>query len=155
MRLFRIASEKYVGDLSGTGARLYGGRWSPKGTPAVYASESTALAALEVLVHQPVDMAPGPLLLIEIDLPDNIKPEAMKPARLAKDWRDYPFPESTVKLGGEWMKKNSAVALKVPSAVMPYGKGWNFILNPMNPEFSRVKIVGREPFSFVERLFRR
>ncbi len=155
MRLFRIAPAKYGGDLSGTGARLFGGRWSPKGVPAVYASESPALAALEVLVHQPVDMAPGQLVLIEIDLPDNIKTEVIKLARLDRDWRNYPFPESTVKLGSAWLRKNAAAALKVPSAVMPYGKGWNYILNPMNPEFSRIKIIGQEPFSFVERLFRR
>ena len=38
-------------DLSGEGARLYGGRYNPKDIPAVYASQTIALAVLEVLVH--------------------------------------------------------------------------------------------------------
>ena len=37
--------------LSGEGAARYGGRWSPKGMRAVYCSENSSLAALEVLVN--------------------------------------------------------------------------------------------------------
>jgi RES domain-containing protein len=33
------------------GARVFGGRWNSPGTAMVYAAESIALAALELLVH--------------------------------------------------------------------------------------------------------
>ena len=155
MRLFRIAPKKFGADLSGTGARLFGGRWTPKGVPAVYASESAPLAALEVLVHQPVDLAPGLLVLLEIELPDGLEIEAVELSRLDKDWNAYPYRRSTVRVGEEWAKRNKAVALKVPSAIIPYGKGWNFILNPANPEFSRIKVIGLEQFSFERRPLRR
>ena len=152
MRLFRIAPEKFGADLSGTGARLFGGCWTPKGIPAVYTSESPSLAALEVLVHHPLDMAPEPLVLLEIEFPDSLQVEAIDLSRLDKDWRAYPYLESTVKIGDEWAKKKEAVALKVPTAIMPYSKGWNFVLNPICPEFNQIKIIGVEPFTFDNRL---
>ena len=37
--------------FDGEGARLYGGRWNSPGTRVAYASDSVALAALEVLAH--------------------------------------------------------------------------------------------------------
>jgi RES domain-containing protein len=40
----------YAG-LTGEGARLYGGRFNPPDIPAVYSSQSIALAVLEILVH--------------------------------------------------------------------------------------------------------
>jgi RES domain-containing protein len=37
--------------FSGEGARLYGGRWNPKGEPIVYTAASQSLAMLEMLVQ--------------------------------------------------------------------------------------------------------
>ena len=56
---FRVVRRKYA-DLKGYGARLYGGRFNPPGIPAVYSSQSIALALLEVLVH--LDKAEVPLI---------------------------------------------------------------------------------------------
>ena len=155
MRLFRIAPEKFCADLSGTGARLFGGRWTPRGVPAIYTSESPALAALEVLVHLPVDIAPERLALVEVEVPDSPKVETVGLAGLDKGWDAYPYRSPTVRIGEGWARKNKALALKVPSAILPYGKGWNFILNPLHPEFGRVKVIGQESFSFERRPLRR
>jgi len=155
MRLFRIAPKKFGADLTGAGARLVGGRWTPKGVPAVYTSESAPLAALETLVHQPVDMVPNRIVLMEIELPDDAGVEVVELSRLERAWNIYPFGTATVKTGEAWVKDGRTVALKVPSAIMPYGRGWNFVLNPMHPEFSRVKVIGLEPFTFERRLLKR
>jgi len=47
-------------DLSGEGARLYGGRWNSSGRAMVYAAGDAALAVLEVRVHLdlPPDLVP-------------------------------------------------------------------------------------------------
>lgn len=50
MTSYRVVRRKHA-DLSGEGARLYGGRFNPPGVPAVYTSRSIALALLEVMVH--------------------------------------------------------------------------------------------------------
>lgn len=47
MRVYRIAKTKYIRDLSGTGARIYGGRWNKKGLGILYTSENRALATVE------------------------------------------------------------------------------------------------------------
>jgi RES domain-containing protein len=49
---WRIVQERYSHQaFTGEGARLYGGRWNSPGVPMIYASQSRALAALEMLVH--------------------------------------------------------------------------------------------------------
>lgn len=50
MTSYRVVRRKCA-DLKGYGAWLYGGRFNSPGTPAVYSSQSIALALLEVLVH--------------------------------------------------------------------------------------------------------
>ena len=49
MRLFRIAKNRYISDLSGTGARANGGRWNRVGVGLLYTSPSRALATVEYL----------------------------------------------------------------------------------------------------------
>ena len=62
---FRVVRRKYA-DLSGNGARLFGGRFNPRGVPAVYTSESIALALLEVLVHLEKSEVPNDLVVLTI-----------------------------------------------------------------------------------------
>lgn len=51
MILYRFAHHKFSDDLSGTGAKLKGGRWNLTGTPVLYTSSSISLALLEILVN--------------------------------------------------------------------------------------------------------
>jgi RES domain-containing protein len=51
MILYRFAHRKFAKDLSGTGARLKGGRWNPPGIPVIYTSENISLALLEILAN--------------------------------------------------------------------------------------------------------
>ncbi|MCA9448346.1 MAG: RES family NAD+ phosphorylase, partial [Candidatus Omnitrophica bacterium] len=51
MEVFRVAREAYKTDLSGTGARINGGRWNSPGKAVLYTSENRSLAILETLVH--------------------------------------------------------------------------------------------------------
>ena len=70
MVIWRVQSSKYP--LKNTeGARLTGGRWNQEGTPVIYASDTPALAAMEVIVHHggiPVDY-----IAIRIDIPDDVE----------------------------------------------------------------------------------
>ena len=52
--------------MSGQGARQVGGRFNPVGIAAVYASESIALAVLEVLVHLERSEVPSDYVVIAI-----------------------------------------------------------------------------------------
>ena len=51
MIIYRFAHKKFAGDLSGTGAKLNGGRWNFTGIPVVYSSEHISLGLLEILAN--------------------------------------------------------------------------------------------------------
>ena len=71
MEVFRLSTAKYANDLSGTGAKLHGGRWNQKGEAVLYTSGSRALALVEVLVHLTNAFLPLNYQLISIYIPDN------------------------------------------------------------------------------------
>ena len=49
---FRLVKARYADQaFDGEGAKLSGGRWNSKGVAVVYAADSIALAALELLIH--------------------------------------------------------------------------------------------------------
>lgn len=67
MICYRVVRRKYA-DLRGDGARLYGGRFNLPGVPAVYTSQSIALALLEVLVHIDKSEVPRDYVVMAIQL---------------------------------------------------------------------------------------
>ncbi len=148
MRLFRLAEEKFARDLSGEGARLYGGRWNPKGTPMIYTADSVALAALEVLVRL---ATPKHYIRVIYEIPDNASIETVFPADLPASWL-LPHPNAhLIEFGRRWSQDKRSLLLQVPSAVVR-GEGWNYLINPLHPEFPAVTIAGSAPFEYDFRL---
>ena len=90
MVLYRIAQTTYIDDLSGSGPRLYGGRWNPKGIGVIYTSESRALAALEFFVHLSRTIIPPGLSLASIEIPDKESGKEITMEELPRNWRSYP-----------------------------------------------------------------
>lgn len=150
MRLYRISKMKFAKDLSGEGARLFGGRWNRKGFPVLYTSENISLAAMELLVNLPVADLPDDLRLITLNVPDEISMRVISFDDLPKGWRHYPPPGSLSEMGTEWIQSEESLMLRVPSAVIP--QEWNVLLNPQHSEMSRVEILSVEAFGFDKRL---
>jgi len=150
MRLFRIAKKPYADDLSGEGARLYGGRWNKKGDPVVYTSESVSLAAMEVLVNLPAADLPDDLRLINIQVPDGAGIHEVKADDLPEGWTRYPPSKTLADMGRWWIESGETLLLRVPSAVIPWE--WNVLINPRHNMMKSVEIVSMEPFGFDERL---
>lgn len=149
MTVYRIANCNYAGDLTGTGAHLYGGRWNSEGKSMLYTASSRALAVLEVLVHLPPLLVPDNFCLVEIEIPeDNIY--TLNPALLPPHWRDIPAPVALRQLGDEFLKKREYLVMKVPSSIVP--AEYNYLINPLHPAASAVKLTNTETFSFDERL---
>ncbi|NYZ14516.1 RES domain-containing protein [Azospirillum sp. RWY-5-1] len=140
MRAWRLCRAPFA-DLSGEGARLYGGRWNAPGRPLVYAASSAALAVLEVRVHLdlPVDLIPEDYVLLEIDL-DGLAVETV--AALPEDPRAF---------GDRWLTERRTPVLEVPSAIVP--ESANRLLNPAHPAAVGARIVGERHFAFDPRLW--
>ena len=48
------------------------------------------------------------------------------------------------------VKGGSSAVLKVPFAIIP--EEHNYLINPLNKDFSRIKYLGDEPFDFDRRI---
>jgi RES domain-containing protein len=149
MLVYRITRQIYANDLSGTGARLYGGRWNNIGRPMVYTASSQSLAILEALVHLPTAIIPNDFCLITINTPEDIFEANIR--LFPPNWAAYPEPEILKRTGDFFLKENKRLLMKVPSAIVK--QEFNYLINPMHPKISSVKIIKSEPFTFDERLF--
>jgi len=149
MVLYRITRCTYANDLSGTGARLFGGRWNSIGKPATYLASSRSLAMLEVLVHLQPLMVPDDFCMVELKVPGkSIK--TITTDILPKDWKDVSPPQILTKIGDDFLKRQEHFMLKVPSAIVP--EEYNYLLNPLHPDMKKVKVIKTEPFDFDSRL---
>lgn len=137
--------------FDGEGAGLYGGRWNHPGSAAVYVSDSLALAALEYFVHLGSAARGMRFVCIPVELPDAMI-DSVGEGQLPPNWREEPAPEETRDIGTRWLKDVSAVALRVPSVIVPVE--FNLLLNPAHEEFSRIKIGKPRPFDFDPRMWK-
>lgn len=152
MKVYRIAKTKYIRDLSGTGARMYGGRWNKKGVGILYTSENRALATVEYLVHVPSSTVPTELSIATIQITDEISQKEISISDLPANWRDYPAPEELAELGTQWALSTETLLLRVPSAAIE-GE-FNILINPLHPDMKHVTISCIETYRFDERLLR-
>lgn len=140
MRVWRLAKPRHastVGEmLSGEGARLFGGRWTPAGMRAVYCAESSSLAVLEVLVHLVDPASFVPHRILELEVPDEL---IVTPTGSTSNQPRV----------GEAILAD-AVAMMVPSAVN--GFEHTVVLNPDHSDFGRVKAGKIQTFVLDPRL---
>jgi RES domain-containing protein len=142
-KVYRLATAARADDaFSGEGARLYGGRWNRRGHAVVYASESRALAVLEAFVHLTMEARTMSFLLYEATLPPR--------ARLQRFSGDMSL-GSSQEAGARWFEDGTALALVVPSVIVPQEA--NYVLNVRHSQFAKVRIGRPEVFSFEERLW--
>jgi len=137
---WRISRAAFA-DLSGTGARLYGGRWNSPGRAMIYAAEAAALAVLEVRVH--LDLTPDLL-------PDDYVLTGIALDGLAVETLDT-LPEAPQALGDAWLAEARTPVLRVPSFIVP--ESFNLLVNPAHSAAAALSIANQRPFRFDERLW--
>ena len=149
--VWRITTARFAATaFSGEGARLYGGRWNPKGFALVYTAESRSLALLEMMVQD------APLraryLLIPAQLPDTLGITHVGVTDLATDWRRLDRRDALQRIGRGWLAQGRSAVLAVPSAVVPAEH--NYLLNPAHPDFARIIMGEPEALDTDFRLMR-
>ena len=149
MLVYRIGSRRYPAN-DGRGAAKYGGRWNHKGIALIYAAESRALCALEILAG--VRELANDYSSFPIEIPDDIPRRILSTTELPQGWNSAEHSNSTRELGTKWADAKATVVLVVPSAVLARER--NYLLNPQHPDFSRITFHEAEPFRFHERLIR-
>lgn len=149
MILYRFAHRNFAHDLSGNGAKLHGGRWNPKGIPVLYTSESISLAVLEILANALTLEYLQTIQLMEIEMPAETTCHEIKLQSLKKNWyRDFDY---TQWMGQEMLQPAKTLLYKCPSAIIH--REHNYLVNPLHPDFKKIKLKTTGDFYFDERLF--
>ena len=147
---WRIFKTRYAGTaFDGEGARLYGGRWTSPGRPAVYTSESAALATLEILVHVQRYSTLTSYSLVSVSFPAS-QVTTISSTELPTSWRGSPAPTALQSIGDQWLDDGTYAVLEVPSAIVPTDH--NYILNPTHPEFGTFTFSTPSAFALDPRL---
>lgn len=151
--VFRITKSRYRDQVfAGLGGLYASGRWTPRGRPVVYTSQSISLAVLEyALNYKRHGWLPASVLCRAV-IPDEVNVASLSTSALPDDWRDPDPPASLREIGGAWLRMAETVCFKVPSAIVP--EEFNYLLNPLHPDFEKLTIGLPEPFNFDRRLAR-
>jgi RES domain-containing protein len=150
MELYRITQEEYANDLSGNGARLFGGRWNSEGFYALYTSSFRSLALLEILAHTPAKMLESKIyMLVTIAVPDTPEPHIIDVKKLANGWDAPDIRQYTQHMGDIFLSEKKELLLSVPSVLMP--EETNYILNPLQTDMKKVKVVHSRRIHFDKR----
>ena len=149
----RIVKAKHAETaFDGESARLLGGRWNSAGQSVVYAAESAALAALEMLVRlRRGDVLPA-YVWIACSFERSLV-SRLDPSRLPSKWRSSPAPRQLQAIGDAWLQRSTSAVLEVPSAIIPMEL--NYLLNPRHSDFTSIRVSDPKPFDFDLRLLRR
>jgi RES domain-containing protein len=78
--------------------------------------------------------------------------EHLSREQLPADWTVEPPSLSTQRLGSRWASGFQSAVLAVPSAII--AGETNYLINPLHPDFGRIKICPALDFAFDKRLLR-
>lgn len=152
MRVYRFCRKRRANDLSGTGAKLVGGRWNSPGVAMLYMSENRALALAEYWVHVHPSNLPTDVCVVEIEVPDTARITSIPLLSLPENWRTGPPLTSLRQAGDQWVLNEQSLILKVPSTVMPLES--NYILNPAHQDMTAVSVISITNYAWDWRLKR-
>ena len=149
--VWRITTARFAATaFTGEGARLYGGRWNPKGWELIYTTETQSLALLEMMVQD--DRLRARYVLIPAMLPQDLRETRIESSQLPQAWRTIGARDVLQRLGREWLQAGQTAVLNVPSAVVPAER--NLLLNPRHPDFARIRIGDPQSLDTDTRLLR-
>jgi RES domain-containing protein len=156
-KLWRIATDtrQYsADDMTGTGAKITGGRWNDMGVAMVYCSESRALACLETVVHLNAGGLPFNRYLVEIAVPDDVwnAAETAEEPMLPVGWDAEPAGLESSSYGAAWVAGARSALLLVPSVIVPEER--NGLVNPAHPDAGRIRARKIRKWIYDPRLVR-
>lgn len=151
MIIYRLAVESYKEDLSGAGAKIYGGRWNVPGFAAIYTAENISLAVLEILVNADKTNIPPGYFLLKLQVPDSLLFKLIPHQSLKEKW--YNDFEYTQFIGTNFLASGKEAVLKMPSAIVK--EEYNYLLNPAHADFKKITIRETTHFDLDIRLLKK
>ena len=149
MLVYRIGRTKYANDLTGEGARLYGGRWNHKLVPCIYTSESRALALLEYTANVNIEDIPRALSITIFEIPEHSTIE-IPLSQLPGNWSLFPTPPSAQEFGSCLLNDSQYLIIRISSAIVP--DEFNYLINPKHKLIGNIQILEVKDFVYDVRL---
>jgi RES domain-containing protein len=147
MDVYRISLTKWADSLTASGMS---GRWNSKGKRIIYTAESRSLACLENVVHRSGEGLQELFSVMVIRIPDGLKIKSISLRSLPPEWNQSVRCAECREKGNAWLESTETAVLKVPSALVL--NEFNYLLNPLHPDFGKVRLMRTEPFAFDARL---
>lgn len=153
VNVWRIAVEApaySADDMTGTGAKITGGRWNSVNVAMVYTSQNIALATFETLSHIRTGGLPFNRFLVQIDIPDHIwarRQTATPPG----GWDAVPAGRAGRMYGDDWITGRRSALLVVPSVIIPEEN--NILINPLHSDAGKIKAQTRKKWLYDPRFF--
>lgn len=138
-------------DLSGTGARLSGGRWNSQGTPMVYSASNISLAILETVHYLSGGALPFNRYLVRIDIPDDVWDAKIVLDTPPVGWDAIPAGLTARKAGDAWAASGASAVLLVPSVIVP--DEYNVLINPTHGEAGAIMATSVKRWIYDPRFF--
>jgi RES domain-containing protein len=152
--VWRIAVEAptyAANDLSGTGAKMTGGRWNSKGTPVVYSAANIALATLETVHYLSGGGLPFNRYLVRIDIPDAVWAARQMLDPLPGGWDAIPAGMTARTAGDAWIASGATALLLVPSVIVP--DEYNVLINPQHGDVAAIVATTLKRWIYDPRFF--
>jgi RES domain-containing protein len=152
--VWRIAVEAptySANDLSGTGAKMTGGRWNSKGTPVLYCASNIALATLETVHYLRSGGLPFNRYLVRIDIPHDVWIARKVLDPLPGGWDAIPAGLSARTAGDDWIAARASALLLVPSVIVP--DEFNVLINPQHPDAASLAATTLRRWVYDPRFF--
>jgi RES domain-containing protein len=151
MRVFRLCKELYSDTvLSGEGGLVVDGRWHSTGHRIVYTASSEALAVLETRVHLGRFVPKADYAIHVIEVVDE-QIQTLAAEALRRTWNAVPPTGHTRRIGDDWLRGNSTLALSVPSIHSASDR--NILINPAHPTAAGIALIDVRRYQFDDRLF--
>jgi RES domain-containing protein len=147
MEVYRITLAQYANKLYASGKPV---RWNSEGRKVIYTAASRSLACLENVVHRSGRGLNAMYKIMVIYVPDALYVETFNATKLPRQWWENTEVANCRAIGDEWLHQQISVVLKVPSAII--NDEYNYLLNPLHPDFQQVKLISTENFRFDKRI---
>jgi RES domain-containing protein len=152
--VWRIAVEApayTANDLSGTGAKVTGGRWNSQGVPVVYCATNIALTTLETVHYLRSAGLPFNRYLVRIDIPEAVWRARQVLDPLPGGWDAIPAGLACRTAGDAWSKSGASALLLVPSVIVP--DEYNVLVNPQHAAASALHATTVRRWLYDPRFF--
>jgi len=106
---------------------------------------------IEYFVHAEAGDAPKDLVIVSADIPASVSRRVLSARHLPPDWRRFPAPPGLARTGDSFAAARKTAILVVPSALAPSESNW--LINPLHPEFGKIRVQPQEPFRYDARFF--